>query len=85
MKNLRKVMSDHVGVERDAQGLKTALGRIAEIEATARGVTLSFLNMTSSATLVAARPPSSAPRAGAAFPHRFPRPTTTSTGTRTRK
>ncbi|MBU1176654.1 MAG: L-aspartate oxidase [Alphaproteobacteria bacterium] len=54
VKNLRQVMSDHVGVERSAEGLRTALRRIAEIEDLAQGVTLSFLNMTSSATLVAA-------------------------------
>ncbi len=54
VQELRHVMSDHVGVERSADGLKTALRRIARIEATAEGVTRSFLNMTISATLVAA-------------------------------
>lgn len=51
---LRATMSAHVGVERDADGLKTALATIAELEQTAEGVTRSFLNMTTAATLVAA-------------------------------
>ena len=51
---LRHIMSDFVGVERDADGLKQALKGIAKLESTAEGVTRSFLNMTSSATLVAA-------------------------------
>lgn len=51
---LRQTMSANVGVERDAAGLRQALKSIAELEATAQGVTRSFLNMTSSATLVAA-------------------------------
>jgi len=54
VRDLRQVMSAHVGVERDGAGLKEALRRIAEIERTASGVTRSFLNMTTSATLVAA-------------------------------
>jgi len=52
--DLRRAMTDNVGVERDAEGLKKALHIIAHLEATAEGVTRSFLNMTSSATLVAA-------------------------------
>jgi L-aspartate oxidase len=51
---LRRVMSDLVGVEREAAGLRLALRRIAELETTAQGVTRSFLNMTTSATMVAA-------------------------------
>ena len=54
VQQLRHVMSDLVGVERDEAGLRRALRRIGELEATAQGVTRSFLNMTSSATLVAA-------------------------------
>jgi L-aspartate oxidase len=54
VQDLRHVMTDLVGVERDAAGLKLALRTIAELEATAGGVTRSYLNMTTSATLVAA-------------------------------
>ncbi|MGV3491249.1 MAG: L-aspartate oxidase [Devosia sp.] len=54
VQELRHVMTDLVGVERNATDLRTALRRIAELEATAQGVTRSFLNMTTSATLVAA-------------------------------
>lgn len=50
---LRQVMTDHVGVVRDAQGLKTALRRIAALEAAAGG-DANFLNMTATATLIAA-------------------------------
>jgi L-aspartate oxidase len=54
VQELRRVMTDLVGVERNAADLRTALRRIGELEATAQGVTRSFLNMTTSATLVAA-------------------------------
>jgi L-aspartate oxidase len=54
VQDLRHVMTDLVGVERNADDLRKALRRIAELEATAQGVTRSFLNMTTSATLVAA-------------------------------
>lgn len=54
VQDLRHIMTDLVGVERDAAGLKEALRKIAELETTAPGVTRSFLNMTTSATLVAA-------------------------------
>jgi L-aspartate oxidase len=54
VQELRHVMTDLVGVERDDAGLREALRRIAAIEAGALGVTRSFLNMTTSATLVAA-------------------------------
>ena len=54
VQKLRHVMSDLVGVERDDRGLRLALRQIAELEATAEGVTRSFLNMTTSATMVAA-------------------------------
>lgn len=50
---LRRVMTDHVGVVREASGLKTALGRIAALEAQALG-DANFLNMTATATLIAA-------------------------------
>ncbi|WP_375599421.1 L-aspartate oxidase [Devosia sp. Naph2] len=54
VQELRRIMSDLVGVERDAEGLKTALRQIAHLEATAEQVTSAYLNMTTSATLVAA-------------------------------
>ncbi len=47
-------MSDLVGVERDAEGLRRALVEIARLEASAEKVTSAYLNMTTSATLVAA-------------------------------
>ena len=52
--DLRTVMSDLVGVERDAEGLKAALRKLALLEDTALGVTRAYLNMITSATLVAA-------------------------------
>ena len=54
VQQLRAVMSNFVGVERDAEGLKLALRTIADLEANAQQVTSAFLNMTTSATLVAA-------------------------------
>jgi L-aspartate oxidase len=50
---LRHVMTEHVGVVRDAKGLKTALRRIAALEDQAQG-DANFLNMTATATLIAA-------------------------------
>jgi L-aspartate oxidase len=50
---LRQTMSDHVGVIRDATGLKSALRTIARLES-ACGGSVSFLNMTATATLIAA-------------------------------
>ena len=54
VQKLRLIMSKYVGVERDEKGLKKALKKIQYLEENAKGVTRSFLNMTSSATLVAA-------------------------------
>lgn len=54
VQTLRQAMTEHVGVERNVEGLKKALRIIADLEANAEGVTRSFLNMTTSATLVAA-------------------------------
>lgn len=53
IRDLRQVMSTHVGVIRHAQGLQTALVRIADLEAAAKGNS-TFLNMTATATLIAA-------------------------------
>jgi L-aspartate oxidase len=54
VQNLRNIMSNYVGVERNEQNLRKALREINHLENTAEGVTRSFLNMTVSATLVAA-------------------------------
>lgn len=54
VQQLRHIMTNHVGVERTEGGLKTALREIRELEENARDVTRSYLNMTTSATLVAA-------------------------------
>ncbi len=54
VQDLRRVMTDLVGVERNEQGLREALREIARLEATAEKVTRAYLNMTTSATLVAA-------------------------------
>ncbi|MCV6598235.1 MAG: L-aspartate oxidase [Mangrovicoccus sp.] len=50
---LRQVMTDHVGVLRDGEGLRQALREIARLEA-AHGGDASFANMTATATLIAA-------------------------------
>jgi L-aspartate oxidase len=50
---LRQTMTSLVGVVRDATGLKTALRKIAALEE-GHGVSVSFLNMTATATLIAA-------------------------------
>lgn len=49
---LRHMMTDHVGVVRDAEGLTSALRKIAVLEA-AHKSSVSFLNMTATATLIA--------------------------------
>lgn len=54
VQDLRLVMSGLVGVERDADGLRRALREIARLEQGAERVTSAYLNMTTSATLVAA-------------------------------
>jgi L-aspartate oxidase len=54
VQQLRHIMTNYVGVERSEESLKTALRKIRELEETARDVTRSYLNMTVSATLVAA-------------------------------
>lgn len=54
VRNLRAIMTEHVGVERDAAGLRKALRGLDELEHTAQGVTRAYLNMVTSATLVAA-------------------------------
>jgi L-aspartate oxidase len=74
VQELRRVMTDLVGVERNADDLRTALRRIGELEATAQGVTRSFLNMTTSATLVAAGALQREESRGGHFRTDFPEP-----------
>ncbi len=50
---LRRMMTDRVGVIRDASGLKSALAEIARLEADQCGAE-GFVNMTATATLIAA-------------------------------
>lgn len=54
VQDLRAIMTGLVGVERNAEGLRQALRAIADLEANAQQVTRAYLNMTTSATLVAA-------------------------------
>jgi L-aspartate oxidase len=54
VQSLRRMMTELVGVERDAAGLRQALRGIAHLEANAEQVTGAYRNMTTSATLVAA-------------------------------
>ncbi|GHA26857.1 L-aspartate oxidase [Devosia pacifica] len=54
VRDLRAMMTNLVGVERSGEGLRQALRGIAELEANAVRVTRAYLNMTTSATLVAA-------------------------------
>ncbi|MDH3665859.1 MAG: L-aspartate oxidase [Paracoccaceae bacterium] len=51
---LRQTMTAHVGVERGAAGLRTALATIARLERQTQGSSRGFLNMLTSATLIAA-------------------------------
>jgi L-aspartate oxidase len=54
LSDLRRIMTAHAGVERDAAGLTHALVAIARIERQSRGTSRGFLNMLSTATLIAA-------------------------------
>lgn len=68
---LRRVMTDHVGVVRNARGLKAALRRIALLEAQAAG-DANFLNMAATATLIAATALMREESRGAHFRDDFP-------------
>lgn len=74
VESLRAVMSRHVGVERDADGLRAALRDIAKLERTAEGVSRSFLNMTSAATLITAAALQRTESRGGHFRTDFPAP-----------
>ncbi|SFZ86623.1 L-aspartate oxidase [Devosia enhydra] len=74
VRDLRAVMSGLVGVERDAEGLRDALRRIADLEANAEKVTRAYLNMTTSATLVAASALKRTESRGGHFRIDFPEP-----------
>jgi L-aspartate oxidase len=76
VQQLRQVMSDLVGVERSAEGLSLALKKIAHLEATAEQVTTAYLNMTTSATLVAAAALKRVESRGGHFRTDFPQPST---------
>ncbi|WP_421758754.1 L-aspartate oxidase [Devosia sp.] len=77
VQSLRHIMTDLVGVERNADDLKLALRRIAELEQSAQGVTRSFLNMTSSATLVTAGALQRTESRGGHFRTDYPEPSPT--------
>jgi L-aspartate oxidase len=72
---LRHTMTDHVGVVRNADGLKSALRKIAALEA-AHKTSVSFLNMTATATLIAVsalnREESRGAHSRSDFPDTFP-------------
>ncbi|MEQ8601329.1 MAG: L-aspartate oxidase [Devosia sp.] len=74
VQELRRIMGDLVGVERDEAGLRAALRQIAHLEATAEQVTSAFLNMTTSATLVAAAALQRTESRGGHFRLDFPEP-----------
>lgn len=71
IRELRALMTAHVGVVRDARGLQKALIRIAKLEAAAKG-NASFLNMTATATLIAAAAFARQESRGAHFRSDFP-------------
>lgn len=68
---LRHLMTDHVGVVRNAAGLRSALTGIARLEA-APGNSETFLNMTATATLIAAAALMREESRGAQFREDFP-------------
>jgi len=74
VQQLRAIMTDLVGVERSEPGLRQALCEIAALEQGAQGVTRAFLNMTSSATLVAASALQRQESRGGHFRTDFPHP-----------
>jgi L-aspartate oxidase len=77
VQQLRHVMTDLVGVERDATSLRQALRDIAHLEIHAEQVTSAYLNMTTSATLVAAAALKRTESRGGHFRTDFPEPNET--------
>ncbi len=74
VQDLRRIMTDLVGVERHADGLRKALRDIAHLELSAERVTSAYLNMTTSATLVAAAALKRTESRGGHFRTDFPEP-----------
>ncbi|WP_424934629.1 L-aspartate oxidase [Amaricoccus macauensis] len=71
---LRKIMTDHVGVVRNVDGLTTALTGIARLEAEYGPDCPTFLNMTATATLIAAAALKREESRGGHFREDFPDP-----------
>ena len=79
---LRRIMSDHVGVVRTAEGLRLALAGIARLDES-HGQSPAFANMIATATLIAAAALLREESRGAHFREDFPQPPAP-TGERTR-
>lgn len=74
VEQLRQTMSAHVGVIRDAGGLKTALGILAQLDADHGGRSTNFDNMICAATMIAAAALQREESRGGHFRTDFPEP-----------